>query len=307
MLKTFDLRAREKPLTIYGPARPHAAPATRCEQVVGRTRYPLDVRRARPLRRGRVRRLRRALRSRTTTALQGVGYALVEDDRPGRFDPEEAVRLGVTPGPDFGRLQAGETVDGVDARAGDRGGPRRAPDRLLRRHRGRARRCSSTRARPTCSSTRRPSRTRSSTARGRPGTRTARQAAELARDAERAAARAHPPLHALLPARGPRRGPRDLPGHASSRATSTPSRSRSPSAAPRAGEAATARPDLAAAAANPPGRSAGEASTRSAAIRVDAAGSSRATSAPGPVGAGLIRSCGDRSPLTRSREARKEQ
>src|SRR5204863_4109840 len=35
------------------------------------------------------------------------------DARPGRFDAELAARLGVTPGPDFGRLQRGETVAGV--------------------------------------------------------------------------------------------------------------------------------------------------------------------------------------------------
>ena len=36
-----------------------------------------------------------------------LGYALVEEPRPGRFDPERARELGVTPGPDFGRLQRG--------------------------------------------------------------------------------------------------------------------------------------------------------------------------------------------------------
>ena len=42
-----------------------------------------------------------------------VGYVLYEDGRPGHLDPELAERLGVAPGPDFGRLQRGETVDGV--------------------------------------------------------------------------------------------------------------------------------------------------------------------------------------------------
>src|SRR2546425_7243692 len=42
-----------------------------------------------------------------------LGYAIVEDPRPGRFDAELAEQLGVTPGPDFGRLQRGEAVDGV--------------------------------------------------------------------------------------------------------------------------------------------------------------------------------------------------
>jgi ribonuclease Z len=42
-----------------------------------------------------------------------LGYALVEDSRPGHLDPQLAERLGVKPGPDFGRLVRGETVDGV--------------------------------------------------------------------------------------------------------------------------------------------------------------------------------------------------
>jgi ribonuclease Z len=39
---------------------------------------------------------------------------LWEEERPGAFDAAEAERLGVTPGPDFGRLQHGETVGGVE-------------------------------------------------------------------------------------------------------------------------------------------------------------------------------------------------
>ncbi len=39
-----------------------------------------------------------------------LGYRLEEPSRPGRFDLEHALRLGVPEGPLFGRLQAGETV-----------------------------------------------------------------------------------------------------------------------------------------------------------------------------------------------------
>ncbi|ELZ06519.1 ribonuclease Z [Natrialba aegyptia] len=40
-----------------------------------------------------------------------VGYALVEDDRKGRFDRERAEELGVPAGPMFSRLHEGETVE----------------------------------------------------------------------------------------------------------------------------------------------------------------------------------------------------
>ena len=111
MLKTFDLRAREKPLAIYGPEGLRDVIGT-VQRVVGRTRYPVDLFE-----------LDRFDEVEFDTyvvhafpndhRLPGLGFALVEDDRPGQFDPAEAVRLGLTPGPDFGRLQAGETVGGV--------------------------------------------------------------------------------------------------------------------------------------------------------------------------------------------------
>jgi ribonuclease Z len=44
---------------------------------------------------------------------RGIGFVVVEDPRPGEFNPIRARELGVTPGPDFGRLQRGEVVNGV--------------------------------------------------------------------------------------------------------------------------------------------------------------------------------------------------
>ncbi len=40
-------------------------------------------------------------------------YVLFEDERPGEFDPATAAALGLIPGPEFGRVQRGETIRGV--------------------------------------------------------------------------------------------------------------------------------------------------------------------------------------------------
>jgi ribonuclease Z len=111
MLKTFDLRARERPLAIYGPPGLKALFAT-LRSVFGRTGYPLELVELQPheeVRFGGYLVSAFAVNHR----VEAYGYAFVEDERPGRFDVETARRLGVREGPDFGRLQRGETVNGV--------------------------------------------------------------------------------------------------------------------------------------------------------------------------------------------------
>jgi ribonuclease Z len=111
MLKTFDLRARERTLEIYGP------PGLRAlfhdlRPFLGRTGYPLQVTELDA--HAEVGFAGYAIASFPVKhRVEAYGYAFVEDDRPGRFDVEAARALGVQPGPDFGRLQHGETVGGV--------------------------------------------------------------------------------------------------------------------------------------------------------------------------------------------------
>jgi ribonuclease Z len=46
-------------------------------------------------------------------SVTALGFVFEENRRPGKFDRAKASALGLTPGPDFSRLQRGETVDGV--------------------------------------------------------------------------------------------------------------------------------------------------------------------------------------------------
>ena len=111
VIKTFDLRGRSLPLTIHGPPGLRALFAG-LAPVIGRTSYPLILEELEP--HAEVRFGSYAIAAFPVEhRVRAYGYALLEDERPGRFDADAAVRLGIRPGPDFGRLQAGETVDGV--------------------------------------------------------------------------------------------------------------------------------------------------------------------------------------------------
>jgi len=111
MLKTFDLRAREKPLRIYGPPGLVKLLGS-MRHVWGGIDYEVEIVELaddEPVERDEY-----VIEPFPVNHRGGAyGYAIVEDDRPGRFDAQLAEQLGVHPGPDFGRLQRGEVVDGV--------------------------------------------------------------------------------------------------------------------------------------------------------------------------------------------------
>lgn len=111
MLKTFDLRDRDRPLVVHGPPGLEQLMKV-MRPIYGRLAFPLEIVELQPGQ--EVRRDGYAVAAFAVEhRVPAFGYALFEDERPGRFDVELAERLGVHPGPDFGRLQAGEAVDGV--------------------------------------------------------------------------------------------------------------------------------------------------------------------------------------------------
>ncbi len=133
MLKTFALRGRdETPLTVYGP-RGLRELFKRLHPFVGRLPYPVTLVELEPG--GRLERREYAIEPFAVDhGLDALGYALVEEERPGRFDVAAADALGVPAGPARGQLQAGEELtlpDGRVVTSGDVLGPPRPGRRIV--------------------------------------------------------------------------------------------------------------------------------------------------------------------------------
>jgi ribonuclease Z len=119
MAKTFGLRGRELPLTVYGPRGTRALLGS-LGVLVGAVPYPLEIVELGP---GESiawddYRIETFAVAHGTSA---VGYALREDERPGRFDVAAADARGVPSGPLRGALQRGEAVTLPDGRVVDPG------------------------------------------------------------------------------------------------------------------------------------------------------------------------------------------
>jgi len=108
LIETMSFNGRTEPLTIYGPRGvnkfvdiirqltpkiPFEMKASEVADgdVIIRDGYSVSV-------------------FRTYHGMESVGYVLEEEMRPGRFDREGAIALGVKPGPMFGKLQRGQSV-----------------------------------------------------------------------------------------------------------------------------------------------------------------------------------------------------
>lgn len=110
LLQTLSFNGRREPLAIYGPVGIRGV----VEMFTALAQYNLGFEiGAVEVKGGDVIR-REGYRVEvfdTVHSLPSVGYALVEDERPGRFNRERAIALGVPPGPLFRRLHSGEPVE----------------------------------------------------------------------------------------------------------------------------------------------------------------------------------------------------
>lgn len=133
LLRTLSLQGREPPLVLWGPRGSGSLLQDLVDLGGDRLTFPVSVRELPPgesVRYGEY----RIEAFRTRHRGPSMGLALVEDPRPGRFDPDRARELGVPEGPLFGRLHRGETVESPDGRVVEPGevvGPDRPGRRLV--------------------------------------------------------------------------------------------------------------------------------------------------------------------------------
>jgi len=117
LVQSLSFNGREAPMTIYTPQATGSEIQTLLTVGEYTPAFPIEIIEVAP---GDVAHETDEYEIRTFQThhqTNTVGYALIEDDRPGRFDRKKAEEeLGIPPGPAYGRLHAGESVELDDGR-----------------------------------------------------------------------------------------------------------------------------------------------------------------------------------------------
>ncbi len=116
LFRTMGLLDRKAGVVLYGPKGAQRILSAALSIGIERTKFPVEIVEIKPgdrLRRGDYDLSVFATEHRTDT----VGYALVEHDRLGRFDPDRAKELGIPEGPLWGQIHKGKTVTLPDGRS----------------------------------------------------------------------------------------------------------------------------------------------------------------------------------------------
>lgn len=134
LVRTLGLQGREEPLKLYGPRGAKQVLNNALLLGVERVPFAVEIHEVKPgatvgERDGYV-----INAFATEHGAGSIGYALVEAQRYGKFDPDKARALAVPEGPLWGKLQRGEAVvlaDGRQLTADSVVGPRRAGRKVV--------------------------------------------------------------------------------------------------------------------------------------------------------------------------------
>ena len=115
LFRTMGLMDRTDPVTLYGPKGAERILRGALAVGIERTKFPVEIVEVKPG--DRLDRGDYELRMfETEHRADTVGYALVEHDRLGRFDPDKARELGIPEGPLWGQIHKGKSVGLPDGR-----------------------------------------------------------------------------------------------------------------------------------------------------------------------------------------------
>ncbi len=134
LVRTLGLQGREEPIRLYGPRGAKQVLNNALLLGVEKLPFAVAIHEVKP---GQVIGARDgyAIAAFATDHGAGsIGYALVEGERYGRFDPEKARALGIPEGPLWGKLQRGDTIalaDGRQLTADSVVGPRRPGRKIV--------------------------------------------------------------------------------------------------------------------------------------------------------------------------------
>ena len=115
LLRTMGLQDRTAPVTLYGPRGAARVLGAAVSLGIERSKFPVDIVEVKPG--DRLERDGYVLEAFPTEhRADTIGWALVEHERLGRFDPARAAAMGVPEGPLWGKIHKGESVALPDGR-----------------------------------------------------------------------------------------------------------------------------------------------------------------------------------------------
>jgi ribonuclease Z len=115
LLRTMGLMDRTEPVTLYGPKGAERILGAAISLGIERNKFPVEIVEVRP-----GDRLGRKdydlVTFETIHRADTIGWALVEHERLGRFDPDKARAMGIPEGPLWGKIHKGQAVTLEDGR-----------------------------------------------------------------------------------------------------------------------------------------------------------------------------------------------
>lgn len=110
LVQTMSLMDRERELWIYGPPGTEEKISKLLEIPVYTLKFDIKIQDLEPG--DKVKKEDYQIETTETDHFTpGIAYALVENERPGKFYPDKAKELGIEPGPKYSRLQEGKSIE----------------------------------------------------------------------------------------------------------------------------------------------------------------------------------------------------